>query len=571
MTASVSGQPAPDPQKIDSLTTALEKADTDLKRAELYDLLAVHYYRVHDIETFDKYVKLQFEHATTSGSRKQILAAKYNQAIVQFETNELSQCMQTLEEIVDEAKSTLPPLLYARILHLKATAHGIGGEYLAALENELECLKIRQENGADNLQIALVLLNIGNVHGSLEQFEKSTEYYLQARQQFKLANDERMVTRTNSLIALNEQSLGNFDKAREILEQCLTSSRSRKDPSDIAKILSFLGGVTQQQKEYAKAMDHYNEALKITHPQNIMILADLNQRLAHINLDLENFETVLFHINRSKPLNEKMADAEGLRRDYEFSSAAYAGLKDYKNAYEAISNYSTLNDSLTSQYQAEKINELEVKYQTEKKEQEIKLLEEKAKRSSLEKKGMIGGIIGLLGLFGALFYAMRQRLIKNKIAKTKVDQELAFNIKELELKKQELTAYALQLAHKNEVLEDIKSNVNGIKAGNDSNRDLQKIVNTININQNDDESWEGFRSRFLAVHKDFEIDVKTKYPKVTVNELRLMALLKMQLTSKEIANILNISGEGIKKARYRLRKKLGLEPSDSLEELVLAI
>lgn len=44
-----------------------------------------------------------------------------------------------------------------------------------------------------------------------------------------------------------------------------------------------------------------------------------------------------------------------------------------------------------------------------------------------------------------------------------------------------------------------------------------------------------------------------------------------QLTSKEIANILNISGEGIKKARYRLRKKLGLESSDSLEELILGI
>lgn len=113
--------------------------------------------------------------------------------------------------------------------------------------------------------------------------------------------------------------------------------------------------------------------------------------------------------------------------------------------------------------------------------------------------------------------------------------------------------------------------MNDIKVGNESNRDLQKIVNTIDINQNDDESWEGFRARFLAVHKDFEVDVKTKYPAVTINELRLMALLKMQLTSKEIANILNISSEGIKKARYRLRKKLGLESKDSLEELVLAI
>jgi DNA-binding CsgD family transcriptional regulator len=50
-----------------------------------------------------------------------------------------------------------------------------------------------------------------------------------------------------------------------------------------------------------------------------------------------------------------------------------------------------------------------------------------------------------------------------------------------------------------------------------------------------------------------------------------MALLKMNLSNKEIANILNISGAGIKKARYRLRKKLGLETTDSLEELVITL
>ena len=58
------------------------------------------------------------------------------------------------------------------------------------------------------------------------------------------------------------------------------------------------------------------------------------------------------------------------------------------------------------------------------------------------------------------------------------------------------------------------------------------------------------------VHKNFESDVKSRYPEVTSNDLRLMSLMRMNLSSKEIASLLNVSQEGVKKARYRLRKKM---------------
>jgi DNA-binding CsgD family transcriptional regulator len=61
------------------------------------------------------------------------------------------------------------------------------------------------------------------------------------------------------------------------------------------------------------------------------------------------------------------------------------------------------------------------------------------------------------------------------------------------------------------------------------------------------------------------------YPEVSNNDLRLMSLLKMNLSSKEIANILNISVEGVKKARYRLRKKLNLNTEESQQELVIEL
>ena len=98
-----------------------------------------------------------------------------------------------------------------------------------------------------------------------------------------------------------------------------------------------------------------------------------------------------------------------------------------------------------------------------------------------------------------------------------------------------------------------------------------KMANTIKFNLQDEKSWANFSRFFDEVHQGFNEAVKKNYPDVSPNELRLMALLKMNLTSKEIASILNISHDGIKKARYRLRKKLNISSDESLSDLIISI
>ena len=193
-------------------------------------------------------------------------------------------------------------------------------------------------------------------------------------------------------------------------------------------------------------------------------------------------------------------------------------------------------------------------------EKEITVLEQEASISNLQR--ILLAIALLLSAIG--FYALRQRLKRNKLEKEKVANELAF-------KRKELTTHALHLAKKNEVLEGLKQKAEELKANEASNKGYQHLIRTINFDLQDDNNWDNFARYFEEVHKDFNSNVKSKYPEVTSNELRLMALLKMNLSSKEIANILNISPEGIKKARYRLRKKLDITTEDSLQDLVLSL
>jgi len=191
-------------------------------------------------------------------------------------------------------------------------------------------------------------------------------------------------------------------------------------------------------------------------------------------------------------------------------------------------------------------------------------LEEKQRAAALQNTLLIGGIVALISLFGLLYYGIRQKMKRNKLEKEKIAAELSF-------KKKELTTHALNLARKNETLENLKSKAQELKEKENIGNGYNQLIRSINFDLQNDNNWENFSRYFEEVHKDFNSNVKTKYPQVTSNELRLLALLKMNLSSKEIASILNISAEGIKKARYRLRKKLDLTTEDSLQDLVISL
>ncbi|CAN0580649.1 unnamed protein product [Ectocarpus sp. 12 AP-2014] len=230
-----------------------------------------------------------------------------------------------------------------------------------------------------------------------------------------------------------------------------------------------------------------------------------------------------------------------------------------------------MHDSIFSQENSQKISALELRYKTEKSEQEIALqkqeiafLEEKEKTARLQRIGLIAGLLTTLLLFGLVYYGIRQKMKRNRLERERVKAELEF-------KKKELTSHALHLAKKNEVLEGLKQKAAELKQTDGGGKAYQELIKTINFDQQDDKVWENFTRYFEAVHKDFEKEAISRFPDITKNELRLMALIKMNLSSKEIANILNISAVGVKKARNRLRKKMQLTPEDSLESKILSI
>ena len=138
----------------------------------------------------------------------------------------------------------------------------------------------------------------------------------------------------------------------------------------------------------------------------------------------------------------------------------------------------------------------------------------------------------------------------------------------MEHKNKEVVSKAIHLMNKNEILSSLYNLVKQIKIDDqDPNRkSLEEMSLSIKKNLNQDKDWEDFKLHFEKVHQSFIKNLNLKHPELSPTDLRLCAYLLIDLSPKEIANISNISPESVRKRKQRLREKIGIESSNSLEE-----
>lgn len=140
---------------------------------------------------------------------------------------------------------------------------------------------------------------------------------------------------------------------------------------------------------------------------------------------------------------------------------------------------------------------------------------------------------------------------------------------DVNMKNKELAATSMNLNSKNELLANIKEDLK--KTANNSDTNVKSVIRTINNNITEEDSWKVFKEAFNNADKDFLKKVKQAHPSLTPNDLRLCAYLRLNLSSKEIAPLLNISLRSVEIKRYRLRKKMDLNHAQGLVEYILSV
>lgn len=180
----------------------------------------------------------------------------------------------------------------------------------------------------------------------------------------------------------------------------------------------------------------------------------------------------------------------------------------------------------------------------------------------------IGMLIESVAFSAVLAY--RLRFLKTNLEKKMAEIELTsaekdLIKKELDLKESELIGKMATLAKKNELLSNIKARIN---LPDQEVTTKKEVLALINNDLAHDDQWEHFQIKFNTLHRDFVDNLKKEYPQLSLTDMKLCVLMKLNLSSKEIAGYLNIQPRSIAQSKYRMKKKMDLSPTIDVGDFV---
>jgi len=231
--------------------------------------------------------------------------------------------------------------------------------------------------------------------------------------------------------------------------------------------------------------------------------------------------------------------------------------------------YEQYGDSILNESSIKKITQLEMQFEFDKKLKE-KEIEETHKENTQQRKEFIYILIIVLGVFIAivailLFVNQKSKTTKVELKNQNLKLEHQKLQQNLQYKNKELATNVMYLVSKNEFITSTAEKLKETKLNfkKENQKLIQDIIRELLLNSSKD-IWKEFEVRFQQVHTGFYAKLNEQFPKLSVNEKRLCAFLRLNMSSKEISMVTYQSVNSISVARSRLRKKLGLNQDDNL-------
>lgn len=448
----------------------------------------------------------------------------------------------------------------------------------------------------DSLHIIYGYLFLANDYLDKLDYVKATEYLLEAENFANLSNNPLWKGRVSHLRACLYAEILNWEEAFKYYELALEQSEIASDSQNIAMSYEGLGSMYSEFENYDKALFYYKKALPLfekfcskhllaiayTNYANLLSYQKNNQEA------IKEYEKVLTICRNNNLKNEEVNCLQNLADEYSILgdkkkalqlyyhcmnlniqndwlhplitnysciSFIYEDLGEYDSAFYYLNKYDELKDSIMGIDVRNKIFDLETKNEKEK-----KALQEQLSKSKLEafknktKWRYIVSLIILFILILGLIMLLREK--KRSAIEMKRNKE---NIKSI----------TKTLVAKNAIIDSLSDQLkeySKTESDNEQPKILEKNLFKLRILTKQD--WAMFKIYFESVHPNYIIKLRDKITNLSEAEERLFLLLKLNLTRKEIKDILGISNDSVKKACYRLRKKINIESNTSLDEYI---
>lgn len=449
---------------------------------------------------------------------------------------------------------------------------------------------------------ASVNTKIGNIYNEKDAFDTALSYYLKAYEYHHLDNKEEKY-KTEGSLAIIYARLNNKERALFYFNKLLKHYTEVKDIDATAKALNNIGKLYYSNDVRDSAMIYFNKSLALSKQvKNKELETVLYNNLAMCFADQNNFEKAKMYFDKSKKLAEQNNDsrhkawiynsisqmyllkkepdsalfysqnAADLLKDYRYSfenlSAqqnlykSYLQKEDYKKATQYFESYNEVRDSLNIEMKAMNVEKLKLEQQ-HKENEELRDLKE----SRTQFKYLIFGFGLIILILIMVILLLRYR---NKLTKAQLEKDLFESKKKeldanLELKNKELMTHSMMEIQRSEITEQILDDLKQIRLQSpkkESQQAIDIIIKQLEKDNTDDDIWKEFELHYGQVYETFYKILEEKHPELTYRDKRLCALLKLNLTTKEISRITGQSVKSLENARTRLRKKLDLTNTD---------
>ena len=463
------------------------------------------------------------------------------------------------------------------------------GEFRGAHKAFLEALKISEDIGETRYRPYL-LGDLGMLYSSLEKWDKSFEYLQQSYQIFK--STDRIHESAYALLELGDNKYLNdqlddaeklFNRAEQIFSE-MEHETFRKYGLGYTNI--GLGKVLAKRRgKESIAKNHFIKAIELLTPlRDPYGLSLANSELGGLYLSINEIADAEKVLLVALDIIDK-SDFKKLEGDCTERLAEVYNLQhNYKSAYENKARSIRVKDSLNGITVRGQISEANIRYESEKKERKIaenqlKIDRLAHKQKSYEQRVMYIMILSVVVLCAMIYGIVRQyRSYKRKIQLKSVQEELYINkIKTRELeqkaleselthKNRELTTYALDICRKRAFLNSIRDRINDLvkKEENEIKLSFEEIVKEFRGQLSIEEDLRDFYDKASALEDNFHQNLSSLGFGLTKNDLHLCALVRLELSTKEIAEIKNVAPKTIRMGKYRLKRKLNLGENDDL-------
>jgi tetratricopeptide (TPR) repeat protein/DNA-binding CsgD family transcriptional regulator len=407
-------------------------------------------------------------------------------------------------------------------------------------------------------QMSVIHTKIGNIQKGISMANQAIEISKKADLkfiEFQALNNLGILYKNDNQYS---EALLAYDRGEELAKELNFERGIMGLAANRGILLNLMG-------QYVKAKAVLQRALELEKKFNMPVAkADIKINLGNSLYALGEHKKALVEIKDGIALAKQIQSLELQENGHEIASKIYLKIGLLARALEEMTAYQAVHDSIFKLERSKQVEELQTQYETEKKDAEIRDL---TQTNELNRWRIWALLLGLIAL-AAFAYLIVQKRKKDRLlfeTEQALEKEKSQQAQvELEYKQKELTAKVLQLAHKNEFLNTVETQLEKLKVNVDSDvsRTGNRISRLIKRDIEGDAQWEQFAQEFTSIHQGFLSRLAEKYGVFSKSEVRLISLLKMNMTSKEIADIMGISDSGVKKARYRLRKKMNLEDSE---------